>query len=150
MGIILCIVAILLIIFLFLCLMIYFMDNKSFKRIRPLKNQIINSHESSDIKLIFHKQMRLNNNFKYHLKCLDTNLYDKVLIKHAYRYVNKIMNQELRDLISCTGYSRGSLSIYTLEELEKEAEIKRKSLLSEILDSKDIERYKRSQRPYNN
>ena len=126
------------------------MDNKSFKRIRPLKNQIINSHESSDIKLIFHKQMRLNDNFKYHLKCLDTNLYDKDLIKHSYRYVNKTMNQELRDLISCTGEYNGSLSIDTLEELEKEAEIKRKSLLSEILYSKDIERYKRSQRPYNN
>ena len=143
-------IAILLTIVLILCLLIYFIENKSFKRIRPLKNQIINSHESSDIKLVFHKQMRLNDNFKYHLKCLDTNLYDKVLIKHAYRYVNKIMNQELRDLISCTGDNRGSLSIYTLEELEKETEIKRKSLLSEILDSKDIERYKRSQRPYNN
>ena len=139
-------ISILLTIFLIICLLFYFMDNKSFKRIRPLKNQIINSHESSDIKLVLHKQMRINDNFKYHLKCLDTNLYDKVLIKHAYRYVNKIMNQELRDLISCTGDTRGSLSICTLEKLEKEAEIKRKSLLSEILESKDIERYKRSQR----
>lgn len=143
-------IARLLTIVLILCLLIYFIENKSFKRIRPLKNQIINSHESSDIKLAFHKQMRLNDNFKYHLKCLDTNLYDKALIKHSYRYVNKTMNQELRDLISCTGDYSGRLSIYTLEELEKETEIKRKSLLSEILDSKDIERYKRSQRPYNN
>ena len=143
-------ITILLTIVLILCLLIYFIENKSFKRIRPLKNQIINSHESSDIKLAFHKQMRLNDNFKYHLKCLDTNLYDKDLIKHSYRYVNKTMNQELRDLISCTGEYNGRLSIYTLEELEKEAEIKRNSLLSEILDSKDIERYERSQRPYNN
>lgn len=150
MEIIIGITIIFLTIVLILCLLIYFIENKSFKRIRPLKNQIINSHESSDIKLAFHKQMRLNDNFKYHLKSLDTNLYDKDLIKHSYRYVNKTMNQELRDLISCTGDYSGSLSIYTLEELEKEAEIKRNSLLSEILDSKDIERYKRSQKPSNN
>lgn len=129
---------------LILCCLIYFINDKSFKRIRPLKTQIINSHESTDVKLMFYEQIRINDVYKYRLKSLNKNLYDKKLIDYAYRYINKTLNQELRDLISCTGGFSSRLNSSILQDHSAQAEEKRDRLLQDVLDSKDTENFRRS------
>lgn len=117
-------------------LVIYFIENKSFKRIRPLKAQIINSSEDTSVKIIFYEQMKLNEDFKNQLKLYKPSEYDKDVINYAYTYVSKTLNQELRDLIACTGDYSSRLNKTFMLEYKKTSGLKRQELLDKVENSK--------------
>lgn len=117
-------------------LFIYLIENKSFKTIRPLKSQIINSSEETSVKIIFYEQMKLNEDFKNQLKLYKTSEYDKDVINYAYTYVSKTLNQELRDLIACTGDYSSRLNKTFMLEYKKTSGLKRQELLDKVENSK--------------
>lgn len=117
-------------------LFIYFIENKSFKAIRPLKSQIINSSEDTSVKIIFYEQMKLNEDFKNQLKLYKTSEYDKDVINYAYTYASKTLNQELRDLIACTGDYSSRLNKTFMLEYKKTSGLKRQELLDKVENSK--------------
>lgn len=119
-----------------LLLFVYIVENKSFKSIRPLKAQIINSSEDTSVKLIFYEQMKLNEDFKNQLKLYKSSEYDKDIVNYAYTYVSKTLNQELRDLIACTGDYSSRLNKAFMLEYKKTTGIKRQELLDKVEKSK--------------
>lgn len=120
---------------LFVIVMIYNVNKQSFKSIRPLKSFIVNSQESTDVKLLFFEEIKAIQLFEQKLKTFDRNLYDKALIDYAYYYV-KIFKEELRNLLSITSEYRAVHYKSDIKDYKESCESKRKDLLTDIEDSK--------------
>ena len=120
---------------LFLCTMVYNVNKQSFKNIRPLKSFIINSEETSDVKLLFFEEIKSIQLFEQELKTFNKDSYDKQLINYAYYYV-KIFKEELRDLLSITSEYRAVHYKSDIKDYRKSCKSKREELLTNIKNSK--------------
>lgn len=119
-------------------LLIYLLEKNSFKSLRPLKTLIKNSSESSNTKLKLYDQINLNKEFLFKINNLDLNKFSESSIKMAEHYVSKIMHQDLRNLIYCTGEYTSGLTFITVDTYIEKAEKKRYSLMKDIIDSNEI------------
>lgn len=119
-----------------ICVIAYLSDHTKFRIIRTLKSQVENSHESSDVKLIFYDNINQNKKLSEKLKSFDTNLYNSNVIKYSLKTLIPTIHQEMRDLISCTGEYSSRLTHRQLENYSKQWEKTRMEILESVLDTK--------------